>query len=168
MIRESRFGSLPPILTALTALIALSGGAFGVEADAAGAKQAAVELSTAADFIRARIDDLEPRPILPEEQRPLSALKSSSISLCSMSDRLVADTRTYFLTRSFLDLPNCRETLAECHMRLLDLRRETRKLPVKARKGLLKDVMASFRKVDVALYGGNGGHRIPHDPLLDE
>ncbi len=53
-------------------------------------------------------------------------------------------------------------------MRLLDLRRETRKLPAEARKGLLKDVMASFRKVDVALYGGNGRYPIPHDPLLDE
>ena len=168
MIRETRFGSLPRILTARTALIFVSGRVVGVEPDAVGANQAAVALSKAADSIRARIGDLEPRPIPPEGQQQLSALKSSSISLCLMSDRLVEHTRTYFLTRSFLDLPDCKKTLAECHMRLLDLRRETRRLPAKARKGLLKDVMASFRKVDLALYGGNGRYPIPHDPLLDE
>jgi hypothetical protein len=164
MIRERRFGILPPILAALTALIALSGGAFGVEPDAVGAKQAAVELSKAAASIRARIGDLEPGPILPEGQRHISTLKRSLITLCLMSDLLVEDTRTYFLTRSFLDLPTCEETLAECYMWLLDLRRETCKLPAKARKGLLKDVMSSFRKVDLALYGGMEGTRFPMIP----
>ena len=84
------------------------------------------------------------------------------------SERLVADTKDYFLTRSSIDLGYCNEALAECHERLLDIRREARKLPAEGRKGLLKDVMSSFRKVDLALNGGNGRHPIPHDPVLDE
>ena len=88
--------------------------------------------------------------------------------LSKHSEQLVVDTKTYFLTRSFIDLAYCNEALTECHERLLDVRREARKLPAESRKGLLKDVMNSFRKVDVALNGGNGRHPIPHDPVLDE
>ncbi len=166
MIRKTSLRCLPSILTVLAGLIGASGGASGAAADADGAKQAAEGLDKAADFLRERIRDKEPRPTSPEAQP--SPLTINSILLCKNAERLVVDTKTYFLTRSFIDLNYCNEALTECHERLLHLRREARKLPAGSRKGLLKDVMNSFRKVDVALNGGNGRHPIPHDPVLDE
>jgi hypothetical protein len=166
MTRKTRFYRLPPILMALAGLNGASGGAYGAAADADGAKQAAEGLDKAADFLRERIRDLEPRSTAPDAKP--SPLRISSILLCNKSEQLVVHTKTYFLTRSFIDMGSCNEALKECHERLLDVRHEARKLPAESRKGLLKDVMDSFRKVDVALHGGKGWHPIPHDPVLDE
>jgi hypothetical protein len=166
MTRKTRFPCLPPILMALAGLIGASEGAFGAAADADGAMQAAEGLDKAADSLRERIRDSEPRPTSPEAKP--SPLRTNSILLCNKSEQLVADTKNYSLTRNVIELNYCSEALAQCHERLLDVRCEARKLPAESRKGLLKDVMNSFRKVDLALHGGKGWHPIPHDPVLDE
>ena len=113
MNRKTRLRCLAPILTALAALIGGSGGTLGAVADADRAKQAAEELDKAADSIRVRIRNSEPRPTT-HDTNP-SRLMANAILLCMKSERLVVDAKTYCLTRSFIDLDYCNDTLAECH-----------------------------------------------------
>jgi hypothetical protein len=147
-------------------VFAASGSVLGAEVDVVEARQAAIGLSKAADSTDTRIDDLESRQTSREGR--VSALRSRSVVLRGFSDRLAQFAKTNLVTGSFIDVGECQKMLGECHSALLDLRREARKLPAQARKGLLKDVMASFKRVERALYGRNGRYPIPHDPLLDE
>lgn len=165
MTRTTRIRCLPSILTTLAGLIGVSGGAIGAASDADGAKQAAPGLSKAADALRERIREVEPRVTFPVAKP--SPLTTHSVMLCIESERLVYHARTYSLTRSFIDLRYCDVALGNCHKRILDLRREAQKLPEAFRKSLFRDLMVSFRQVDVALYGGKGRYPIPHDPVLD-
>jgi hypothetical protein len=142
------------------------GTSTGLAADPNGAKQAAKQLSNSTDSMTHRIFEMDHPRRGPEGGH--SKLWSCAVMASVWSDRLRYQTIIYQQTVSFVDLDYCKQFLAEIYKELLNLRREARNLPATHQKGLLKDVMGPFHRVDVALYGGNGQYSIPHDRILDE